>query len=494
MGKIIINYEKHSKSFWQKYWGIILFPLFPFWLIARDDGFAGYLDIDGVAYKLKYKKKQHPQIIDLPVGEHQIIYRKKSKFMLGLFSLMSSSQPAWARTLDNMGAYDDFKLDYIVLDFGPQTKLTLSATGGILKGCVVTDLVGLPEKEAEPEQKNVAPVPQKKSYLPVIAIIIIIVLLMLGCAGFFLTQSKSPVMADPSDAPTTALQTEATTSVEESDTVLQREAKDMYVIAEGGLRLRGEPNTDSDVIILIPTNSLLQVHSIENGWAYVTYNSETGWCSAGYLFDSPETTAVNETDIVNNGIAAANTVIRNYASVTANGAFTKDPLTNDEVLDFFHRAYSFYVSRTFSDVSSSFGKVEGSKSYFQQVDDPYNPNYTKEWYQGTSNQYPTLESLCDEYYSYFSNDLAYSYLENQVALIDNKMYFSHSGDKGDEGVKCEFLYEVEDISRGYNVVVTANYYRDYENPDVITSTEVFYFPLLNEDGAWVFTNIQWIPT
>ena len=58
MGKIIIHYEKHYESFFGKYWGLILFPLLPFWLLARDDGMAGYLDIDGSTFKLKYKKKK----------------------------------------------------------------------------------------------------------------------------------------------------------------------------------------------------------------------------------------------------------------------------------------------------------------------------------------------------------------------------------------------------------------------------------------------------
>ena len=122
MGKIIIHYEKPYESFFGKYWGLILFPLLPFWLLARDDGMAGYLDIDGSTFKLKYKKKMHPQEIEISEGVHQIIYRKKSKFAIAFNLWTRSPGGTLDNVLDSMGAYDDYKLD----GFDPQSLKNVS--------------------------------------------------------------------------------------------------------------------------------------------------------------------------------------------------------------------------------------------------------------------------------------------------------------------------------------------------------------------------------
>lgn len=497
MGKIIINYDKHNKTFWQKYWGIILFPLIFIWMLIRDNGFAGYLDIDGRAtYKLKYKKNQHPQVIEIPAGAHRIIYRKRSKF----FGWLNSSQPVWARPLDKTGVYDNLKLDYITLDFGPETELTLSAIGGSLKECVITELTGLPEEKAESAQPT-ALLPQKKGCFPVIAVLII--LLLLGCIGFLLT-TKIDLGFSLSDLLPSVASTEASESITEeygaeseeaSAPLILGEAREMYVVADGGLRLRTKPDTNSNVITLIPTNTKIQVYTTENGWAYVTYNNENGWCSVDYLFDTIEATEPTEaysddTDIVNKGIERANKIMKNYASVKAKGALTSAKPTDDEILDLFKRAQYIEIYQSFSVLSNIFSRVEGGTSYMQQT--PYGEFL--EWYEAYSNKYPDIEAFCDEYYSCFTNDLAYLYLENDIALIDNKIHIFLPGGIGDEGVKHEFLYEVEKTATGYNVKVTGNYYRDLDDENLITNTEIFNFPLEKEDGAWVFTHMEWLPT
>lgn len=56
------------------------------------------------------------------------------------------------------------------------------------------------------------------------------------------------------------------------------------VNAYEGLRLRSEPNTDSDNIVTVaPFHAAVQVYKVEGEWAYIAYNNIFGWSSTEYL-------------------------------------------------------------------------------------------------------------------------------------------------------------------------------------------------------------------
>ena len=58
------------------------------------------------------------------------------------------------------------------------------------------------------------------------------------------------------------------------------------VTADGGLRIRKQPNVDyGEKIGLIPKGTIVTVQRFENDWAYVTYEGVSGWCSSEFLFD-----------------------------------------------------------------------------------------------------------------------------------------------------------------------------------------------------------------
>ncbi len=138
MAKIVVKFARDEFSTFGKYWGIFLFPFILLWLLFRDDGDAGYLDMDGKKIaRLKYKKRNHPLEISIPAGEHIITYRKKSNFSLGVKNVLrnvsndGSFVGSMNTALQDFASKDD-QASYKI-NFAPGDKLVLYVTGGLGK-------------------------------------------------------------------------------------------------------------------------------------------------------------------------------------------------------------------------------------------------------------------------------------------------------------------------------------------------------------------------
>jgi len=75
---------------------------------------------------------------------------------------------------------------------------------------------------------------------------------------------------------------ENTTNPESETSVSE---KSIYIVKTAGspLNLRKEPKTDSSVVAKIPNGSKVESERINDGWAYVTFGSFTGWVSTDYI-------------------------------------------------------------------------------------------------------------------------------------------------------------------------------------------------------------------
>lgn len=89
----------------------------------------------------------------------------------------------------------------------------------------------------------------------------------------------------PQTTETTSPQTQATT---QTQTNSQSTSNNSYVvIADGGLRIRDNPDKDSGKQIgLIPNGTEIIPTEFRNGWAYITYRGVSGWCSGDFIYES----------------------------------------------------------------------------------------------------------------------------------------------------------------------------------------------------------------
>ena len=86
-----------------------------------------------------------------------------------------------------------------------------------------------------------------------------------------------------------------------------------------GLRLRKGPSTNTAKICTMPKGTKLYPTSINNGWAYVTYNGKSGYCYTQYLAKKSSTTQkTTGSDGQCNYVAIKPAAIRASASKTAN--------------------------------------------------------------------------------------------------------------------------------------------------------------------------------
>lgn len=306
MGKIVIHYEKHNKTFWQKYWGLILLPLFPIWLLTADDGNAGWLDVDGRSYKLKYRKNHHPQVIQVPAGRHEICYRKKSKLAIAFMESTQQTSGGFGLDLatamvDRMGGYDDYKLESCVLDFGPATTLTLGAVGGIAKELTVLDLSNTPGRSDAPlpDTYDDGQSTSSGGCLKAAIIGLLALLVILGSAYYILltltgpSDSSKHASVDP--VYTTSSRTRSTTQEREDYVTTTTEPttanQTVYVGAPDGLPLHNHPRSTSGIYLIIPHRSKLVVVERRDNWAKVCYQGIYGWCNGDGLFDSANAAA-----------------------------------------------------------------------------------------------------------------------------------------------------------------------------------------------------------
>lgn len=85
-----------------------------------------------------------------------------------------------------------------------------------------------------------------------------------------------------------------------------------------GLRLRKGPSTSTAKILTMPKGTKLYPTKIENGWAQVTYNGQTGYCYTQYLAKKASTSTVTTgSDGQCNYVAVKSTAIRASADKTA---------------------------------------------------------------------------------------------------------------------------------------------------------------------------------
>lgn len=499
MGKIIIDYEKHYESFFGRYWGLILFPLLPFWLLARDDGMAGYLDIDSTSFKLKYKNKMHPQVIELSEGVHQIIYRKKSKFAIAFNLWTRSSGGALDNILDSMGAYDDYKLDGFELNFGPDTVVKLRAEGGVLRKCKIEDI------------ENALPIPQEEEYgdppkakkLKLGCLTPILIAIALMALGFYASKNSGKMlgMINGGNSGGGTNQTQTDAFGENTDQTQENNLnKKMYVKADGGLKLREGPSMEHKFLYLLPERAEIVVLKIENGWAFAKYEGHQGWCSMDYLVEDsaqldvpkeelPETSTgekIYTVEEIEKGRDLANELARSYFGRVPNGGRTD--ITVDNVASFFEEAQKYY-NIWLTDFGSQFENIATQV----KVD---------------SDRYPflffaeeqTAEDVCDRYFSLFSNDLAASYLNEKIFVLDGKLAVFSAG-MGFEGRYISHSCEVQKISdTQIDVIVTIKEYEVYPytsmdgapDPDAKIVERTMVFPCVVEDGAWVFKDMETI--
>ncbi len=376
MAKIIIYHEKHNQSFFQKYWGLIIFPLLPFWALSRDDGMAGYLDIDGVSYKLKYNKKMHPQIINIPAGQHEIVYRKTSKLAIAFNAWATETSGAFGAALDSLEAFDDFKLRGFVANFGHNTELKLQGEGGVLRNIKIIDVINAPDStDRQAQTAGHTPTPPKKSKGFGAAFICALVVFLI--AGIFLLNEFNIIKPNKNDTyiPNASVSTNADLSDKSDDESLN---KTMYIaVRETVLNLRTAPSTDSQVITTMPKGDIVTVHSISGDWAYVTYKGTNGYCSTNYLSEHPPITTSDTTD---NAVALKKAIIGQWQRFSLNDLpEQQDILTVSEWT--FNPDNSCSVSENYCDL---FTYGDERKTY----------NYDgKTWYVGSGHIYRGIYSL-----------------------------------------------------------------------------------------------------
>ena len=78
-------------------------------------------------------------------------------------------------------------------------------------------------------------------------------------------------------------------------------ARGEYVVKTSGsvLNMRSASDSNADVVAKIPNGTQLTVTKAVSGWAYVKYNSFTGWVSSDFLVQAPATTAAASTTLTN---------------------------------------------------------------------------------------------------------------------------------------------------------------------------------------------------
>lgn len=67
-----------------------------------------------------------------------------------------------------------------------------------------------------------------------------------------------------------------------------------FTTAVSGLNLRTEASLQSESILLIPYKTNVEVFEINDGWAYIKYNNELGYCSSDYLSNGDKESYISE--------------------------------------------------------------------------------------------------------------------------------------------------------------------------------------------------------
>ena len=158
--------------------------------------------------------------------------------------------------------------------------------------------------------------PHQKQRLGCLNMIVVGTLILIGIVFFIYNNFVAPNIGQ-SESPRTSV-TSVTGQNNYSDV--------KYVRADGGLRLRSNPTTDSEKLLVIPDGAKITVKDYSGSWAYTTYNGISGWCSANYLKDASEETTTPTAPI--------QTEINKTMRVTADGGLRmrKEPSADGEKL------------------------------------------------------------------------------------------------------------------------------------------------------------------
>ncbi len=113
-----------------------------------------------------------------------------------------------------------------------------------------------------------------KPVLIVVLLVIVVAALILGGVYYYLNNKN--------EATETTTETPQTT--EEEATVDEPVSADVYryVSEPVGLNLRKDPNTNGELVALMPFGAKLKVLDEQNDWLQVEYDGKTGWCAKVY--------------------------------------------------------------------------------------------------------------------------------------------------------------------------------------------------------------------
>lgn len=130
------------------------------------------------------------------------------------------------------------------------------------------------------------------------------------------------------------------------------------VNAEGGLRLRGTPDSNGQILDIMPYNSRIQFIVRNGEWAQVIYNGMEGYCSAMYLRmdDVQESAPVQQPEV-----QQPQTGVEGYVAISGGLRLRSAGNTNAEIL----ATMPQYASITILDDSTGWAKVtyQGQTGY-----------------------------------------------------------------------------------------------------------------------------------
>lgn len=143
-----------------------------------------------------------------------------------------------------------------------------------------------------------------------------------------------------------------------TDTTQQNgEVQYRVVNAEGGLRLRGTPDANGQVLDIMPYNSRIQFIVRDGEWAQVVYNGTQGYCSAMYLrMDDASENQIVETPIsdpIEGEIESTQTGVEGYISISGGLRLRSSGSTDAEIL----ATMPQYATVTILDDSTGWAKV-----------------------------------------------------------------------------------------------------------------------------------------
>lgn len=156
-----------------------------------------------------------------------------------------------------------------------------------------TELEDLPEEEetkGKRKKKEKKPKSGKKNRWVLVTTIVILTALVTAAAilgAMYYLDNRDKVEEQPEEA--------AEVIVEPEEEVAEEE-KFTYISSEVGLNMRKEPDTDSEVLAIIPFGTKIPVLAEQSGWIQTEYEGETGWVSADYTSTDDPYIYTNNTD------------------------------------------------------------------------------------------------------------------------------------------------------------------------------------------------------